>query len=100
VCERWVGDHGFENFLVDMGECPAGLSIDRIDNDRGYEPGNCRWATRTEQARNKTTTKLNEVSAALIRHMYRRGNSMESLGHAFGVTGTTISYVVKRKTWK
>ncbi len=48
VAERWL--HSFENFLVDLGECPAGLSLDRFpDNEGNYEPGNCRWATRHEQ---------------------------------------------------
>ena len=53
VCERW---RVFINFFEDMGEPAAGLTIERIDNDKGYEPGNCRWATRAEQNRNMTTS--------------------------------------------
>ena len=50
VCQSW---HDFENFLMDMGERPEGMTIDRINNDGDYEKSNCKWSTPLEQANNK-----------------------------------------------
>lgn len=58
VCEWW---RIFANFLGDMGERPEGKTIDRIDNGRGYEQGNCRWATPKEQAANKSHGSLKKT---------------------------------------
>lgn len=58
VCERW---HDFENFLQDMGEKPKGLSLDRIDNNKGYSPDNCSWRSMKEQSRNKRSNRVLEM---------------------------------------
>ena len=57
VCGRWREINGFANFLQDMGKRPPGLSLDRIDNNDGYGPHNCRWATKSEQARNRRSNR-------------------------------------------
>lgn len=53
VCERWRGQGGFERFLADVGERPAGLTLDRVDCEGDYEPGNVRWATKYQQRWNR-----------------------------------------------
>lgn len=79
VCERW---ESFENFLADMGAPPNGCSIDRINNDGDYTPENCRWASRTEQARNKSTNRhltLNGETRLLVEWAEQLGIDQASL---------------------
>lgn len=90
VCSGWLN---FRNFYADMGECPPGRSIDRIDNDGNYEPENCRWADVKTQCRNrrsnvvltflgKTQTLIEwseetGLSQSTLEHRVKRGWSVE-----------------------
>lgn len=64
VCDRWNSRNGgsFENFLQDMNECPKGLSLDRINNNKGYYKDNCRWSTSKEQCRNRRSNIILEYN--------------------------------------
>lgn len=53
ACDRWMGKDGYANFLADMGEKPAGMSLDRVNPNGDYSPENCRWATSMEQHKNR-----------------------------------------------
>lgn len=56
VCDRW---RDFAAFLADMGECPdRSMTLDRIENNLGYQPGNCRWATKAEQNKHRPSRQV------------------------------------------
>lgn len=85
VCSRWLD---FRNFYADMGEKPRGLSIERIDNDGDYEPGNCRWASHTEQMRNREVTLTIEYKGRVM--------PVVELAERFGVPRKLVQARLKR----
>lgn len=86
VCKRWLDS--FEDFLADMGERPdVGYGVDRIDGDGDYEPGNCRWATPKQNARNMSTNVFVEYGGERL--------CLAEWAERVGVTDGTIKYRIQ-----
>lgn len=75
MCPEWLNDFGA--FFAHMGPCPDRHTLDRIDNDKGYEPGNCRWATASQQAFNRDNKQLWDR----IRERKRSSQSLQCSGN-------------------
>lgn len=97
VCDRW---QKFPLFFADMGHPPSrSHSIDRMEVNGDYEPGNCRWATRAEQQQNQRRTKLTPEKVLAIRAVATPLNK-HRLAAQYGVTARMIDNVAKHKAWK
>lgn len=89
ICDRWLT---FENFLEDMGECPSNQhTIERVNNDGHYVPGNCVWATNAQQQRNKITNRL----------ITFRGETMciTSMAEKYGMNPRTLQHRITGLGW-
>lgn len=97
VCKRW---ESFENFYTDMKDAPKGLSLERIDNDKGYFPSNCKWATREEQQNNSRANIIIEYQnqrLTIAQWADKIGMGYDTLRHRIRVAHWSIERALTRK---
>lgn len=88
VCPQWME---FEVFLRDMGERPSGTTIDRRNPSGNYEPGNCRWASALEQARNRRDIKLSLEDQACIKSLIAFGFKQQDIAKLYRVSQSRVT---------
>jgi hypothetical protein len=111
VCPEWHDVAAFCAWIDEnLGPCPPGMSMDRIDNDGNYEPGNVRWATQKQQLSNFRGTpvrgegcwqaKLTVADVAKLRQRYADGETQTAIAAEYGMGPATIGDIVAGKTWR
>lgn len=99
VCEQWR--QSFVTFISDMGNKPEPYyQLDRIDNDKGYFPENCRWVTPAENARNRGNNKITFQKAQKIKELLAKGEKIKEIAEKYQVSKTLIRDIKNNKTWK
>lgn len=97
----------FAVFLQDMGECPEGMTLERKDNNKGYSKDNCCWATRLQQARNRSDTVMSEEKVRLLKELWKTKNEgitraifIHLMAERFSCSKGAIKNVLAGVTWK
>ena len=98
ICEEWLNFENFAMWALSSGYA-ENLTIDRIENDQGYNAKNCKWSTHTEQNQNKKNNVVNSNMARLIIRLVRGGLSHAEVARIFDISRPTVSYILRGKTW-
>jgi hypothetical protein len=97
VCNRWKS---FAAFLADMGERPEGMTLERKNNNLGYNPGNCKWETLLGQARNKHNTKMTFEAATQVALRRLRGEKRKTIAADFAISESHVDNISSGRQWK
>jgi len=95
----------FENFYADMGDRSKGLTLDRIDNEQGYSPGNCKWSTLKEQNNNRrpfdNSRCLTAFDVRIIWYMWlTKEFTQRSIAKIYKVSSQTVNNLIRGRMWK
>lgn len=99
VCKEWENFTNFLKWSVSSGY-KENLTLDRIDNDKGYSPDNCRWVTNTENIRNSSATKLNKDKILLIKKLRKENVSTKEISIMFSISQRQVYNIINDRHWR